>query len=156
LKGAVVGAAGAAAVGALAIGAVAVGVPAVVVTAGLAVASIAGIGTSVGYITQNIVNNNWNAVAFNIGSWAGGAALGTFGGGRLLAEGINGTPSPNWNMMNDFEQRFDPAQGPIPGWVATGTSPGSAAGSQSFIATGITDMLSVFGKGIGGLLSGCG
>jgi RHS repeat-associated protein len=93
LKGAGNGALGALAVGGLAVSAAAFGAPVAAVTVGLGALAIGG-GDLLGYnVYGDIVNSNWNGLAYNLGSLAGSSAVGG-AGGRAIAEGINGVPSP--------------------------------------------------------------
>lgn len=128
-------------VGGLAVGAVTLGAPVVAVTTVLGVAAVVG-GAALGIdVYCNIKNHNWNGLAFNIGSLAGSSLAGGLGG-RALAEGINGVPSPPWSWASDKAQGFDPSMGPsqwgpkILGWLGTGPNPGSAGGSAALGGAG--------------------
>src|SRR5262249_14877526 len=135
MKGAVVGAVGAVAVGALAVGAVAVGAPVAAVTGVLGVLAVAG-GAALGYDTLGqIRSGNWAGVAYNAGSVIDGAAAGG-GGGRAIAEGINGVASPAWSWASDVAQRFNPSLGSLGQWLGTGPNPGSAGGSAAAAGAG--------------------
>ena len=128
-KGAAVGAVGAVVVGAAAVGAAAVGVPVAAVTLGLGAAAIVGSTATAFDITSNIYKGNWNSVAYQAGALAGGFAAGA-AGGRAVAEGVNGVKSPPWSWKSDRAQGYNPALGSVEDWMATGTNPGSAAGSM--------------------------
>jgi hypothetical protein len=110
LKGAAAGAAGDVVVGALAVGAVTLGAPVVAVTRVLGVVAAAG-GIALGIdVIGSIRNGNWDGLAFNLGSLAGSSVVGGIGG-RALAEGINGVPSPPWSPASDWGQRYNPNLG---------------------------------------------
>jgi hypothetical protein len=107
----------------------------------LGVAAVVG-GATLGIdVFCNIKNHNWNGLAFNIGSLAGSSLAGGLGG-RALAEGVNGVPSPPWSWASDKAQGFKPSMGPsewgpkILGWLGTGPNPGSAAGSAALGGAG--------------------
>jgi hypothetical protein len=144
-KGAVVGAVVAVGVGALAVGAVLVGAPVAAVTAVLGVVGSAGLAATGVTAGMQISNGNYAGAAFSVGSIAGGVAIGGAGGGRALAEGINGVPSPPWSLGSDAAQTgYNPGLGPVSGWLATGPNPGSATAT----ATGLGAIVARF-------LSGC-
>jgi RHS repeat-associated protein len=140
LKGAAVGAVGAAAVGVVAVGAVAVGAPVAAVTGVLCLVAIAG-GTALGIDTLvHAYTRNWDGLAFDLGSLAGGALVGGFGG-RSIAEGINGEPSSPWSPGSDLGDVFNPDKGTFPDFLRTGPSPGSAAGSAALGGAGAAPLV---------------
>ena len=139
LKGAAIGAVGAAVVGGAAAGAVALGVvSAPVVTAALGVAAAAGGAWAIYNGIQQARTGNWGGVAFGVGSLAGGALVGG-AGGRALAETINGVPSSPWSIGSDWAQgyRSNFPNGSIGGWWNKGMNPGSAGGSAAGAGAGI-------------------
>ena len=139
LKGAGNGALGALAVGGLAVGAAALGAPVAAVTLGLGALAIGG-GALLGYnVYGDIVNSNWNGLAYNLGSLAGSSAVGG-AGGRAIAEGINGVPSPPWSWSSDAAQGYNPALGSLGDWLGTGPNPGSAGGSAALGGAGDASM----------------
>jgi hypothetical protein len=139
-KGAVVGAASAVAVGALAVGAVAVGAPVAAVTGVMGVLAVAG-GVALGYdVIGQIRASNWAGLAYDVGSLAGSAAIGG-PGGRAIAEGINGVPSPPWSLRSDWAQRFNPNLGSPGRWLGTGPNPGSAGGAAAAAGAGAAQVV---------------
>ena len=151
--GMVVGAAGAAVVVVAApvavSGLVALGAPpaaaSATVTFGLGATAVAG-----GYSTgRDIVNNanagNWNNVAFDAGMLTGGFAVGVSGGGRAIAEGIMGRPSPapdTWNpitvLQYEWSARYQIGfpDSSLPDWMASAPTPASGGASAAFTAAG--------------------
>lgn len=140
-KGAVVGAASALAVGALAVGAVAVGAPVAAVTGVLGVLAVAG-GAALGYdVIGQIKASNWAGLAYDVGSLAGSAAVGG-AGGRAIAEGINGVPSPPWSPASDWAQTgYKPSLGSPWNWLGTGPNPGSAGGAAAATGAGAAQVV---------------
>jgi RHS repeat-associated protein len=143
LKGAASGAAGTVFVGLVAVGAVAVGAPVAAVTGALGVLAVVG-GAALGIdVIRNITNGNSDGLAFNLGSLAGSSLVGGLGG-RALAEGINGEPSPPWSWGSDKGDMFDPnfvdpatgEPGSFGGWMGKGPNPGSAGGSAAAAGAG--------------------
>src|SRR5216684_5519013 len=135
LKGGALGAGGALVVGGLAVGAATIGVPVIAVTAvlgGVAIAGSLALGVD---INRQWAAGNWDGLAFDAGSLVGGSRVGGFGG-RTIAEGINGEPSPPWSIRNEYRQLFDPSLGSIGDWLATGPNPGSAGGSAALGGAG--------------------
>ena len=138
VKGAATGAVGALVVGGAAAGAVALGiVSAPVVTAALGVAAVAGGAYAIYSGIQQARAGNWAGVAFGVGSFAGGAAVGG-AGGRALAETINGVASPAWSIGSDWAQgyRSNFPGGSVGKWWNSGTNPGSAGGSAAGAGAG--------------------
>ncbi len=139
-------------------GLVAVGVPATTasaaVTTGVGVAAVGG-AVATGVNTYNAVQaNDWNAVAFNAGGVVGGLAVGVGGGGRAMAEGIMGRPSPapnTWNPITVAQYewsarlRLDYPDGSIPAWMASAPTPASGGASAAFTAGGVGSFLPTFG-----------
>jgi RHS repeat-associated protein len=137
VKGAAIGAASALAVGALAAGAVAVGAPVAAVTGVLGVLAVAG-GAALGYdVIGQIKSSNWAGLAYDAGSVLGGAAVGVAGGGRAIAEGVNGVPSPPWSLRSDLSQGYKRDLGSPGQWLGTGPNPGSAGGSAAAAGAGV-------------------
>src|SRR5581483_6235627 len=139
-KGAAAGAVSAVAVGALAVGAVAVGAPVAAVTGVLGVLAVAG-GAALGYdVIGQIKSSNWAGLAYDVGSVLGGAAVGGVGG-RAIAEGINGVPSPRWSLGSDWSQRYNPNLGSPGQWLGTGPNPGSAGGAAAAAGAGAAQVV---------------
>jgi hypothetical protein len=141
-KGAAVGAVAAVGVGAFAVGAVVLGAPIAAVTAVLGVAGVAGGAFAVANTAVQLNAGNYAGAAFNVGSIAGGVAIGASGGGRALAEGINGVPSPPWSIGSDLSQGYNPNLGSVGDWLATGPNPGSAAATATGVGAAISQFLS--------------
>ena len=134
------GAVGALVIGGAAAGAVALGVvSAPVVTAVLGVAAVAGGAYTIYSAIQQARAGNWAGVAFGVGAFTGGALVGGSGGGRALAETINGVPSPSWSIGSDWAQGYrSNFPGGSPGkWWNSGTNPGSAGGSATSAGAGV-------------------
>jgi RHS repeat-associated protein len=135
LKGAAGGAVGALVMGGLAVGAAALGAPVAAVTGALGILAVAG-GAVLGIdVIGNIRNGNWDGLAFNLGSLVGAGVVGGVGG-RALAEGINGVPSPPWSPASDFGQHYNWNLGSLLDWIGTGPNPGSAGGSAALGGAG--------------------
>jgi hypothetical protein len=148
MKGAAVGVVGAVGVGGVAVGAAAVGVPVAAVTIGLGVVTAVG-ATVTGYnIGVGIQNGNWNNVAYSVGALAGGLAVGA-GGGRMVAEGINGVPSGRF-VWNDSAQNYQSGLGNVWTWFGTGPNVGSAGLSVGVGGTSVSNFpfWSVFNLGV--------
>jgi len=94
------------------VGVAAIGVPVGVITAGLGLAGIAGVAIVGLDIGNNVDVGNWGAVAYDVGTILGGAAVGG-AAGRAVAEGVNGVPSPPWSIPSDWAQGYDPNLGSI-------------------------------------------
>jgi RHS repeat-associated protein len=91
-SGVAVGFVTAAIVASVAIAAAAI-IPVAAVTGALYVAAMVGTAAVSWDIGSNAWNGNWDAVAYDVGTLGGGALFGGMGGGRLMVEGITGTPS---------------------------------------------------------------
>jgi len=74
-----------------------------VITAGLGLAGIAGVAIVGLDIRNNVDVGNWGAVAYDVGTILGGAAVGG-AAGRAVAGGVNGVPSPPWSIPSDWAQ----------------------------------------------------
>ncbi len=134
LKGAAIGAAGALVVGGVAVLATTLGAPVAAVTLGLGALAVAG-GMMMGIdVASNIMDKNWDGLAYNVGSLFGGAVAGG-ASGRSVAQGINGKPSGPFRL-NDSFQNYKPGLGSIWDWLGTGPNVGSAAGSQAYAGAG--------------------
>ena len=135
-KGAAVGAVGALVVGAVAVGAAAVA-PVAVVTVGLGAVAVVGITALAWDSGWNIANGNWDGLAYNLGSAVGAIVVGGFGG-RAIAEGINGVPSPPWSWNSDVGDMYDPnfPGGSVGRWFGKGPNPASAGGSAAGAGAG--------------------
>ncbi len=149
----VVASAGAAALVAAGVSAATAGtIATATVSGGLLVAGGYGAYTTGVNIYQNAVAGNWDAVAFDAGTLVGGVAVGVGGrpsGGRALAEGMMGRPSPAPNTWNPFRvvgyewaNRYQPSMGP-PGakYFATSPTPASGGAAAAGIAGGIGSSL---------------
>ena len=121
------------------------------VSGGLLVAGGYGAYTTGVNIHQNALAGNWDAVAFDAGTFVGGVAVGVGGrpsGGRVLAEGMMGRPSPapnTWNPIRvvgyEWANRYQLSMGP-PGAVYFATSPTPASGGAA--AAGIAGGIGTF------------
>ena len=134
-KGAAVGAVGAVVVGVVAVGAVTIGAPVAVVTAALGGLAIVGGVVTGANIGLGVANGNWDSVAYNAGAAVGGFAAGG-AGGRAIAEGVNGVPSPPWSLGSDAAQGYNSSLGSIGQWLGTGPNPGSAAATAGAAGAG--------------------
>ena len=149
LSGAAVGAviAGAVTVAAPAAvsGLVAVGVPTATATAAvtgtLGIAGAFGGGLTIGSTINSALNSDWNAVAFNAGTLAGGGLVGISGGGRFMANNMGAGPSLIPVGANPFIAEagmgYDPALGNIWNWLATAPTPASGGAAAASIAGGV-------------------
>ena len=111
------------------------------VSVGLCVAGGYGIVTTGRDMYQNASAGNWNAVAFDAGTIVGGSLVCAGGGGRALAEGMMGEPSPapnTWNPITllsyELANVYKPSKGP-PGLNYWATCPTPLSGGAA--ATGI-------------------
>lgn len=104
---------------------------------GLGAVAIAG--TAVwGWSTgTDIATSNWNGLAYNIGSAVGGAVVGGLGG-RAIAEGVNGVPSPPWSWGSDVGDMYNPnfPDGSVGQWFGKGPNPASAGASAGLAGAG--------------------
>jgi hypothetical protein len=133
LKGAAVGAVGAAVVGGAAVLAVTVGAPVAVVTGALGVLAVAG-GAALGInVIQQIRAGNSAGIAYSLGSVAGGVAVGAVGGGAI-ANGINPGATSGWSPASWVSQRYQSGLGSIGQWLGTG--PTAASGGMSAALAG--------------------
>ena len=114
------------------------------VTAGLVASGGYGTYRTLENTAQNARAGNWDAVAFNLGTFAGGSAVGVSGGGRFMAESMMGeaSPAPNtWNpipILNyEIANVYKPSLGP-PGvdYWATAPTPFSGGLSAAAAASG--------------------
>jgi hypothetical protein len=120
-------------VGALAVGAVTVGAPVAAVTGVLGAVAVIG-GAALGIdVFQQISAGNSAGVAYDVGSIAGGVAVGAFGGGAI-ANGIRSPASSGWSPASWVAQRFNPSLGSIGQWLGTG--PTAASGGMSAALAG--------------------
>ena len=94
---------------------------------------------------SNLIDGNWDALAYDIGSAAGAAVVGGIRG-RATAESVNRAPSPPWGFRSDFADHYNPKLGSVMDWFKTGPSPGSAAGAVAAAAAGPA---SIAGRGCG-------
>ena len=139
--GTAVGAAGAVVVVGVTAGAATIGVPSAVITGGLVVGGVIG-GTMTVFTTANdISRGDLNAVFFDIGTVAGGTLVG-LGSGRILAELINGAPSPQWSWSSDWGQHYNPNYpgGSISMWWNSGPNPGMAGGAVALSGAGAAQL----------------
>jgi hypothetical protein len=79
-------------------------------------------------IIQHIRAGNSPAIAYDVGSLAGGAAVGYFGGGAL-ANRIKFPASSGWSPTRDVANRYKPHLGSIGQWLGTGPDAASAGGA---------------------------
>jgi RHS repeat-associated protein len=134
-KGLVKGALGALVVGAVAVAVAAVGVPVAAVTVGVGIVGVVGGVSWAIDARDDLVSSDWEGLAFDAGSLAGGILAGR-ATGRGVAETINGTPSPKWTRLSDAAQGYDPRLGSFGDWMGTGTNPGSAGGAAALGGAG--------------------
>ena len=115
------------------------------ITTGLGVAGAYGAYSGGKEIIYNYNAGNWNAVAYGAGTFAGGLAVGVGGGGRAVAEGIMGKPSPapnTWDPITilkyEWAARYqrDFPDGSLPTWMASAPTPASGGASGTGIAAG--------------------
>jgi RHS repeat-associated protein len=127
------------AVGALIVGGAVVlvatlGVPAAVIGGVLAVGTVVGAGSLSYEVAYGAIYGDWDPLAYSAGSLLGGAIAGA-GTGSLVAEGLNGVPSPPWSIASDLGQVYNPnwvdpvtgGPGSIGQWWGSGLNPGSTA-----------------------------
>jgi len=122
--------------------ATATSISAATVTVGLAATATYGASRTAGDIVGSAEGNNWNQVAYDVGTLTGGFIVGGMGGGKGLAEGISGQPtSANPGLFGDSALGYNPnypngslliwlGSGPThqSGTAALGLTAGSAAG----------------------------
>jgi hypothetical protein len=111
------------------------------VTGGLGLAAIAG-GTATVLDPYDAVNDgDWNRVAYNTSSLAGGAFVGGAGGGRYIANGVSPTPSsvPQGKFIfGDQYMHYQSGKGTLRDWIGTGPTPQSGGGTAAFTASGVS------------------
>jgi len=97
-------------------------------------------------IIQNANAGNWNNVAFDTGTLIGGSVVAVSGGGRAMAEGIMGNPSPapdTWNpftvLSYEWSARYksDYPNGSVPSWMASAPTPAGGGAAATFNASGL-------------------
>jgi RHS repeat-associated protein len=104
-------------------------------------------------MAANAAEGNWDAVAFDAGTLVGGVGMGVSGGGRALAEGMMGGPSPapnTWNLADilsyEWENAgFDPSLNDPNlsefmnrmNWLATSPTPFSGGMAATGVAGGV-------------------
>ncbi len=153
------------AVGAVIAGAVTVGAPAAVsglvaggvptatasaaVTGTLGVAGAFGGGLTIASTFYSALDGDWNAVAFNAGTLAGGGLVGISGGGRFMANNMGAGPSSIPIGANPFIAEagmgYDPALGNIWNWLATAPTPASGGAAATGIAGGVGLLIQLSG-----------
>ena len=127
------GAVGAAVVGGAAVLAVSAGAPVALVTGALGVLAVAG-GAALGIdVMQQIRAGNSAAIAYDIGSIVGGAAVGA-ASGAAIANGIRPGATSGWSPASWIDQRFRPSLGSVGQWLGTG--PTAASGGMSAALAG--------------------
>jgi RHS repeat-associated protein len=138
LKGAANGAAAAVIVGGVAAVAVTVGAPVAAVTGIVLVAGVAG-GVATGWdIYSQTGVGNWNRVAYDVGSVAGGAAAGATIA-PVIGPGIaGGETTPGWSLSKDWGNRFDPFYpgGSVWNWLGKGPDNAAAGGAAAAAGSG--------------------
>jgi hypothetical protein len=138
-------------------GLVAVGVSATIaggaVTTAIGVGAVIGTSRVAGDIVGSAEGGNWNQVAYDAGTLAGGFAVGAGGnpsGGRAMAEGKMGKPSPapnTWNPITilQYEQsaryQSDYPDGNLGTWMASARTPASGGASATGIAAGVGTLI---------------
>jgi RHS repeat-associated protein len=119
------------------------------VTGGLGVAGVWGASGVAGDIAGNASANNWNNVAYDVGTLAGGFAVGGAGGGRYVADNVSPSPStvpPSWNPFTadegyGFVRNSDvPLPTDIYNWLGTGPTPTSGGTSAALTAAGLNQV----------------
>jgi len=91
------------------------------------------------------VAENWDAFYFDLGTIVGGTAMGISGGGRYLAEGLMGKPSPapnTWNPVDllgyELDNRYLFSLGPQGlKYFATSPTPISGGAVSTAISSGV-------------------
>ena len=103
------------------------GCPVAAVTGALGILAVAG-GAALGIdVMQQIRSGNSAGIAYDIGSIAGGVAVGAVGGGAI-ANGIKSPATSGWSPSSWVAQRFSPSLGTIRQWL--GTRPTAASGGM--------------------------
>jgi hypothetical protein len=89
------------------------------------------------------MNNDWNAVAFNVGTVAGGGLVGIGGGGRFIADNMGAGPSSIPVGANPFTAEagmgYNPnyPNGSFLSWLASAPTPASGGAAATGIASGL-------------------
>lgn len=115
-------------VGGAAVLAVTVGAPVAVVTGALGVLAVAGAAALGIDVMQQIRAGNWAGTAYDVGSIAGGVAVGALSGGAI-ANGIKSPATSGWSPASWLAQRFNPTLGSV--GKRLGTGPTAASGGFS-------------------------
>ena len=119
--------------GGAAVLAVTVGAPVAAVTGVLGVLAVAG-GAALGIdVMHQIRAGNSAGIAYDVGSIAGGVAVGAAGGGAI-ANGIRPWATGGWSPASWAAQRFNSSLGSIGQWLGTG--PTAASGGMSAALAG--------------------
>jgi RHS repeat-associated protein len=112
------------------------------VTVTVGVAGALGGGIAIGRTVNSAINNDWNTVAFNAGTIAGGGLVGIRGGGRFLSDNMGAGPSSIPYGANPFLAEANMGFSPnFPGgtfcrWLAKAPTPASGGASATGIAGG--------------------
>ena len=123
------------------------GAASAIVTGGLGTAAAAGGVATVRDIANNAQAGNWNNVAYDLGTLTGGFIVGVGGGGRAIAEGIMGQPSPAPNTWNPFtvlkyelSARYQSGypDGSWSRWMASAPTPASGGAAAEFTGSGVS------------------
>ena len=67
-------------------------------------------------------SGNWDQIAYDAGTIAGGALVGAAGAG-FLGEQVNGYKSEPWSKQLDIEQQWDGSKGTVGDWLSEGPQP---------------------------------
>jgi RHS repeat-associated protein len=115
------------------------------VTTGLgAVAVIGGVVTAADTVVA-VRNDDWDRVAYNVGTVAGGVAVSGAGGGRFIADNVSPSPStvPRGGGLNG-DRGYGFVRNPelpfgqdVWNWLGTGPTPQSGGGAATFISSGV-------------------
>lgn len=91
--------------------------------------------------------DDWNAVAFNLGSLSGGALVGGAGGGRYIANKVSPEPSTVPRSLNPFttDRGYGFVRHPelpivveVWNYLGTGPTPSSWGGSAMGVSSGLS------------------
>lgn len=137
-------------------GATAATISSATVTTSIGVAGAYGAYSGGTQIVKDYSAGNWNGVAYGAGTFVGGFAVGVSGGGRAMAEGMMGKPSPapnTWNPMSvlqyEWSARYqvDYPGGSLPTWMASAPTPASGGASAAGIGAGSGSWIAPGGLG---------
>ncbi len=111
------------------------------VTLGLFASGVAGSISTAKAVTTDIINHDYDDLAYTLGTIAGGGTVGALGGGRYISERLMGRPSAAPNTFDpvkllkyEYANKYNPQLGP-PGMKYWATAPTPLSGGVAAVAS---------------------